>query len=588
MDGFLKKTVSSTAGTTLPSRHLPTSRKEMDALGWDQADVIFFSGDAYVDHPAFGTAVISRVLEKAGLKVAVVPQPNWQDDLRDFRKLGTPKLFFSVNSGVMDSMVNRYTANRRTRSDDAYTPGGRANARPDRAVTVYSQILKKLYPDVPIVAGGIEASLRRLTHYDFWDDVLKPSILVDSDVDYIVYGQGEKAVVAIADCLMAGDRDAIRDVPQIAFAVPRSMSDRFAANAVCLHSYAQCVEDSDKFGENFRIIETESNTCDAHRLMEDCGDKTIVVNPPYPVMSTEELDAVCDLPFTRLPHPRYYGKTIPAYEMIKFSINIHRGCFGGCSFCTISAHQGKFIASRSMKSIMSELDKVVNMPDFKGHISDLGGPAANMYRMGGKSRRACSVCRKPSCLFPKICSNLNIDHSPLLDLYAAVRRRPEVKKASIGSGIRYDMFIDDSGFIGSDGQKYFETLMEHHVSGRLKVAPEHTSRKVLDSVRKPPFSLFVRLKRAFDNFNRRKGTRMQLIPYFISGLPHCTEYDMKQLSDTMTQMGYKLEQVQSFTPTPMTLASTIFYTGKDPYTGQKVHIAKTKEQRQKQQKMFFK
>jgi uncharacterized radical SAM protein YgiQ len=571
----------------LPSGHLPTSKKEMDYLGWNQADVIFFSGDAYIDHPAFGTAVIARVLEDMGLKVAIVPQPNWQDDLRDFKKLGEPKLFFAVNAGAMDSMVNRYTANKRTRSDDAYTPDGRANARPDRTVTVYSQILKKLYPDIPIVAGGIEASLRRLTHYDFWDDSLKPSILIDSGADYLVYGQGEKTIVALAECLIAENKNAIYDIPQITFAVPRNMSDKFSVNSILLHSYEQCLEDKDKFGENFKIIETESNVFAAKRLLENCGDKTIVVNPPYPTVSAEELDKIYDLPFTRLPHPRYKGKTIPAYEMIKHSINIHRGCFGGCSFCTISAHQGKFIVSRSEKSILNELDKVVNMPDFKGHISDLGGPAANMYRMEGKNKHACMVCKKPSCLFPKICANLNMNHTPLLDLYSTVRKHPKVKQVSIGSGIRYDMFLNNKGFIDETGKKYFETVMEYHVSGRLKVAPEHTSDKVLSSIRKPSFELFMKLKTEFDKLNRQKGYKKQLIPYFISGLPHCKVNDMKQLASIISHMNYKLEQVQSFTPTPMTLASTIFYTEKDPYTNEKVYIAKTIDERKKQQKFFF-
>ncbi|MDR0725440.1 MAG: YgiQ family radical SAM protein [Prevotellaceae bacterium] len=572
---------------TLPSGHLPTSKKEMDYLGWEQADVIFFSGDAYIDHPAFGTAVIARVLENRGLKVAIVPQPNWQDDLRDFKKLGTPKLFFAVNAGVMDSMVNRYTANKRTRSNDAYTPDGRANARPDRAVTVYSQILKTLYPDIPVVIGGIEASLRRLTHYDFWDDALKPSVLIDSGADYLVYGQGEKTIIALADNLMEGNRDAIQTLPQIAFAVPRETANQFAANSIFLHSYEQCLKDKDKFGENFKIIETESNAYAAKRLLENCGDATIVVNPPEPVMDTEEIDEVYDLPYTRLPHPRYSGKTVPAYEMIKHSINIHRGCFGGCSFCTISAHQGKFIASRSEKSILDEVEKVVNMPDFKGHISDLGGPAANMYRMGGKNKRACIACKRASCLFPKICANLNVNHAPLLDLYSTVRKHPKVKMVSIGSGIRYDMFLNNNGFIDETGKRYFETVMKRHVSGRLKVAPEHTSGEVLRSVRKPPFELFVKLKSEFDKLNRQCGYKKQLIPYFISGLPHCKENDMKQLAVLMSRMGYKLEQVQSFTPTPMTLASTIFYTGKDPYSGETVYVAKSNYERKKQQTYFF-
>jgi uncharacterized radical SAM protein YgiQ len=571
---------------SLPSGHLPTSKKEMEYLGWKQADVIFFSGDAYIDHPAFGTAVISRVLESRGLKVAIVPQPNWLDDLRDFRKLGQPKLFFAVNAGVMDSMVNRYTANKRTRSNDAYTPDGRANARPDRAVTVYSKILKKIYPDIPVVIGGIEASLRRLTHYDFWDNSLKPSILIDSGADYLVYGHGEKTIIAIADHLIDGNKDAIYDLQQVAF-IARQNADKFSANSIVLHSYEQCLKDKDKFGENFKIIETESNAFAAKRLLEKCRDMTVVVNPPCPVIETEDIDHIYDLPFTRMPHPRYKDKTVPAYEMIKHSINIHRGCFGGCSFCTISAHQGKFIASRSEKSILGEVDKIVSMPDFKGHISDLGGPAANMYRMGGKNKRACTVCKRTSCLFPKICHNLNIDHSRLLNLYTTVRNHPKVKMVTIGSGIRYDMFLDKNGFIDETGRKYFETVMEHHVSGRLKVAPEHTSDKVLKAVRKPSFELFMRLKSEFDRLNRQHGYKKQLIPYFISGLPHCKEDDMKQLTVIMSRMGYRLEQVQSFTPTPMTLASAIFYTGKDPYTGEKVYVAKSDIQRKKQLGLFF-
>lgn len=567
---------------------LPTSKKEMDFLGWEQADIIFFTGDSYIDHPAFGTAVIARVLENMGLKVAIVPQPNWQDDLRDFKKLGKPKLFFAVNSGVMDSMVNRYTANKRTRSDDAYTPEGRAGARPDRAVTVYSRILKKLYPEIPLVIGGIEASLRRHTHYDYWDDALKPSVLIDSGADFLIYGQGEKPVVELAECFMHGETDKIYEIPQIAFSVAEAEMRKYNSDSISLNSFEECINDKDKFGDNFKIIETQSNIYYPKRLLESFGEKTVVVNPPYQVLTTGELDKIYDLPFTRLPHPRYKNKRIPAYEMIKHSVNIHRGCFGGCSFCTISAHQGKFIASRSEESVMKEVGEITKLPDFKGYISDLGGPAANMYKMGGRNTELCKKCRRASCLFPKICPNLNINHQPLLNLYSMVRNHPGVKKVFIGSGIRYDMFLTDNGFIDDCGKRYFETVMEHHVSGRLKVAPEHTSPKVLKSVRKPSFELFVKLKTEFEKLNRRKNYKKQLVPYFISGLPHCTENDMKQLSAIMERMNYKLEQVQSFTPTPMTLASTIFYTGKDPYTGEKVFVAKSQEERKRQQGYFFK
>lgn len=566
---------------------LPTSKKEMEYLGWEQADVIFFSGDAFIDHPAFGTAVIARVWESIGLKVAVVPQPNWQDDLRDFKKLGEPRLFFAVNSGVMDSMVNRYTANKRMRSDDAYTPEGRAGARPDRATTVYSQILKKLYPHIPVVIGGIEASLRRLTHYDFWEDKLKPSILIDSGADFLIYGQGEKPVIELARCFASGRTGDIYNIPQIAFCAAKTSEVKTTENTIYLHSFEECVCNKDKFGENFKIIEIESNSVSSKKLVEDYGDTSIIINPPYPTFTTQEIDSIYDLPYTRLPHPRYKNKRIPAYEMIKHSINIHRGCFGGCSFCTISAHQGKFIASRSLKSVMDELEKVTALPDFKGYISDVGGPAANMYKTGGKNPEICKKCKRASCLFPKICRNLNMDHKPLLNLYSEVRKHPKVKKVFIGSGIRYDMFLDKDGFIDETGKKYFEEVMEYHVSGRLKVAPEHTSDKVLQSVRKPSFSLFVKLKTEFDKLNKQKGYKKQLIPYFISSLPYCTNNDMQQLSIIMGKMGYQLEQVQNFTPTPMTLASTIFYTGKDPYTGEKVFVAKTSEERKKQQDYFF-
>ena len=566
---------------------LPTSLKEMQRLGWERPDVIFFSGDAYIDHPAFGTAVIARLLESIGLKVAVVPQPNWQDDLRDFKKFGAPRLFFAVNSGAMDSMVNRYTANKRIRSDDAYTPDGRAGARPDRALTVYSQILKSLYPDVPVVIGGIEASLRRFTHYDFWDDALKPSILVESQADWLIYGQGEKPIQMLVACLRENRRDEICNIPQTAFLVPCSEASRFEDNSIKLNSFEECQKSSDRFGENFKIIETESNSMLAKRLVENCGKASIVVNPPCPPMSTAELDEIYALPFTRRPHPRYGNKRIPAYEMIRHSITIHRGCFGGCSFCTISAHQGKFISSRSKASVLDELERVTAMPDFRGHVSDLGGPAANMYRMSGKNSAVCSSCRKPSCLFPSVCRNLNHDHAPLLELYEAVRSHPEVEKVTVGSGIRYDMFLDSNGFIDETGRKYFDTLMKYHVSGRLKVAPEHTESKVLNSVRKPSFELFVKLKSVFDSLNRRQNSKKQLIPYFISALPDCNDSDMQKLAATMKRMSYKLEQVQCFTPTPMTLASTIFYTGKDPYTGKKIYVAKSLDKRKKQQEYFF-
>ncbi|MDR2466285.1 MAG: YgiQ family radical SAM protein [Prevotellaceae bacterium] len=564
----------------LRSAFPPSSPKEMSARGWDCADVVFFSGDAYVDHPAFGAAVIVRTLESIGLRVAIVPQPNWTDDLRDFRKFGPPRLFFAVSAGAMDSMVNRYTANKRTRSDDAYTPDARPGARPDRAATVYVRILKRLYPQIPVVAGGIEASLRRFTHYDFWDDALRPPFSIDSGADYLIYGQGERAVKELVGRLKAGAD--MFDLPQTAFVVPKSAAGRFAESALTLNSHEQCCADADKFGANFRAIETESNSAAAKRLLQACGELVVVVNPPYPAAAAEELDAIHDLPFARRPHPRYADKRIPAHEMIKHSITLHRGCFGGCSFCTISAHQGKFISSRSPASVLREVDAIAAMPDFRGHISDLGGPAANMYMTGGHRAELCLSCRRPSCLFPRICRNLNVDHSPLTELYAEVRRHPAVRKVTIGSGIRYDMFLTGEGFIDEAGRRYFETLVKHHVSGRLKVAPEHSSPAVLQMVRKPSFDLFVRLKKEFDEINRRLDLRQQLIPYFVSCLPGCADEDMRRLAAEARRLRCCPEQTQCFTPTPMTLASTVFYTGKDPYSGKRVRVVKSAEGRKRQ------
>ncbi|MDR1056408.1 MAG: YgiQ family radical SAM protein [Prevotellaceae bacterium] len=568
---------------------LPTSKKEMEQRGWGWVDVILFTGDAYVDHPSFGAAVIGRILENEGYRVAIVPQPNWRDDLRDFKKLGAPRLFFGVTAGAMDSMINHYTANKRLRSNDAYTPEGKAGFRPDYAVTVYAQILKKLYPDVPVVLGGIEASLRRLTHYDYWQDKLNPSILIDSGADILVYGMGEKPIRELAQRLVNGETvETIRDIPQTAFSIPKSDAKRYLQpGSIYLHSFEESVKDKLKFALNFKVIETESNRMQSVILLEDAGVNTIVVNPPYPRLSEEEIDASFDLPYTRLPHPRYKDKRIPAYEMIRHSVNIHRGCFGGCSFCTISAHQGKFISSRSPTSVLKEFEAVTQMSDFKGYLSDVGGPSANMYRMQGKNEQICALCRRPSCIYPQLCRNLNTDHSVLTGLYQAIRKHPKVKKAFVGSGIRYDLFLDETGFRDKSGELYFDELMLHHISGRLKVAPEHTARHVLDSIRKPSFKLFEVLKTKFDEVNHKNGLNLQLIPYFISSLPGCSENDMEELVGITRRLNFKLEQVQDFTPTPMTLSSTMYYTGIDPYTLKKVFIPKTKEQKQRQQSYFF-
>lgn len=572
------------------SRWLPTSAKEVEALGWEQLDIIIFSGDAYVDHPSFGAAVIGRTLQAHGYKVAIVPQPNWRDDLRDFKKLGRPRLFFGVSAGAMDSMVNHYTAARRRRSDDAYTPGGRHGMRPDYPTIVYSEILKKLYPDVPVIAGGIEASLRRVSHYDYWQDCLRRSILLDSPVDMVVYGMGEIPIVKIADMLDSGvDISSIRNLEQTALLLPADEMLAADNNNIILSSYEECRRDKKKQSANFKHVEQQSNRMHGATIWQRHGDKTVKINPMLPPMTTEQIDASFDLPYTRLPHPRYKGKTIPAWEMIKHSINLHRGCFGGCAFCTISAHQGKFIASRSKESVLREARQVIGMADFKGYISDLGGPSANMYRMGGKDLSICEKCMRPSCLHPSPCRNLNNDHSPLLDLYHAVDNLPGMKKSFIGSGVRYDLSMHQSGNgrIDAANRRYNEELIEHHVSGRLKVAPEHTCDKVLDIMRKPPFGMFYDFKKIFDRVNRTCGMKQQLIPYFISSHPGCREVDMAELAVETKDLNMHLEQVQDFTPTPMTVATEIYYTGYHPYTGERVYCAVTPEEKLAQRRYFF-
>ena len=568
------------------SAFLPTSKDEIEALEWDQPDVILFSGDAYVDHPSFGAAVIGRTLQSLGLKVAIVPQPNWRDDLRDFKKLGKPRLFFGVSAGAMDSMVNHYTANRRLRHDDAYTPGGKHGMRPDYPTIVYSKILKELYPDTPVIAGGIEASLRRVSHYDYWQDRLRPSILVDAPADLIVYGMGEKPLAEIVRRLNAGEK--IKDMEDIPQTVLFSKSKPQEGDIV-LNSFEKCLKDKKLQALNFRHVEEESNKFYGKTLWQQTGDKMIRINPMYPPLLSEEVDASFDLPYTRLPHPRYKGKTIPAYEMIRHSVCMHRGCFGGCAFCTISAHQGKFIASRSKESIMREVKKVTEMPDFKGYISDLGGPSANMYAMGGKNKEICKKCTRPSCLHPKPCRNLNNDHSKLLDVYHSVDSLPAIKKSFIGSGVRYDLAMADSGDdkINSCNKKYMRELITDHVSGRLKVAPEHTSDRVLDCMRKPSFSLFHRFKKIFDKVNEEKGLRQQLIPYFISSHPACEEEDMAELAAETKKLNFHLEQVQDFTPTPMTLATEIYYTGFHPYTGERLYTARSEKEKLAQREFFF-
>lgn len=569
---------------------LPTTVKEAKIKGWEEFDVVLFSGDAYVDHPSFANAIVGRLLESMGLKVAIVPQPNWQDDLRDFRKFGAPRLFFAVSAGNMDSMVNHYTANKRLRSDDAYTPDGKAGHRPDYPTIVYSNILKQLFPNTPVIIGGVEASLRRLSHFDYWKDELKPSILVDSKADLLVYGMGEQPLREIVTLLEQGvPFDNLKSIPQTAYINKQgdALSIPKKWDVIDLFSHEDCLKEKINHAKNFRHIEEESNKLEASVLTQKASDVTIVVNPPYPTIQTKDLDAVYALPFTRLPHPKYKNKVIPAYDMIRHSVNIHRGCFGGCSFCTISAHQGKFIASRSEKSVLREITQVTQMPDFKGYISDIGGPSANMYRMEGVDKEMCKNCKRPSCIYPSICNNLNTNHQPLTNLYKKARGIKGVKKAFIGSGIRYDMLLSEKIVGEHDKRNYLEEIIEHHVSGRLKVAPEHTEDSVLKLMRKPSFSLFVDLKKKFETINAKHGLNQQLIPYFISSHPGCEEKDMVNLAEKTKKLDFRLEQVQDFTPTPMTVATVIFYTGYNPYTLEKVFTAKTKEDKQKQRSHFF-
>lgn len=596
-------------------RFLPTTKKEVEQRGWDYIDVIIFSGDAYVDHPSFAAAVIGRILEAEGYRVAIVPQPDWHGDFRDFKKLGEPRLFFAIAPGCMDSMVNKYTARKRLRSEDAYTPDGRHDKRPEYPTIVYTEILKTLYPDTPVVIGGIEASMRRITHYDYWQDRLRPSILIDSGADLLIYGMGELPIVSLAnllnDELINHDLEKInsdtfhrlvitKTQPQTAI-VLTDKELKTNDDDIILFSHEECLKDKKKQAQNVRHIEEESNRMYAQRIIQKTQitpnkrpeikgmTYAIVVNPPYPPMSQSQVDHSFDLPYTRLPHPKYKGKRIPAYEMIKFSVNMHRGCFGGCAFCTISAHQGKFIVSRSKQSIMKEIKQIVKMPDFKGYLSDLGGPSANMYMMGGIDKSICKQCKRPSCIHPKVCKNLNTDHSPLLDIYHEVDALPEIKKSFIGSGVRYDLILhhSDNEKINKTNLRYARELIEHHVSGRLKVAPEHTSDNVLRLMRKPPFQLFNDFKRLFDNVNKNAHLNQQLIPYFISSHPGCTNKDMAQLADLTRKMGYKLEQVQDFTPTPMTISTETWYTGYHPYTLEPVYSAKTPEEKKQQNQYFF-
>jgi len=568
---------------------LPLTMKEALKKGWDELDVVIISGDAYVDHPAFGNAVIGRIIESQGLRVAIVAQPNWQDDLRDFKKFGKPRLFFGVTAGNMDSMVNKYTAGKRLRTADAYTPGGGTNHRPDYASIVYTKILKKLYPDTPVILGGVEASLRRVTHYDYWQDKLMPNILTQSGADMLIYGMGEQPLKEIVKLLKKGvPFENLKTIKQVAFLSDDGLPKNKNWKSFELASHKECLNDKKQYAKNFRYIETESNKQKARRLYQDVGGKTLVINPPYKVMTEKEVDGSFDLPYTRLPHPKYKKRgDISAFEMIKFSVNMHRGCFGGCSFCTISAHQGKLIASRSKKSILAEVERITEMPDFKGYLSDLGGPSANMYQMKGIDQQMCDTCSLPSCVHPTICSNLDTDPSKMLEIYREVSSNKKIKKAHVSSGLRYDLMFDENSTHKKKDEEYVEQLVSHHVSGRLKVAPEHTEDHVLDMMRKPSFKYFDNFKRRFEEICHKKNLKQEIIPYFISSHPGCEPKDMAQLAAKTRELGYKLEQVQDFTPTPMTVATVIYYSGIHPYTMKPVKTAITQDEKTKQRKFFF-
>ena len=607
---------------------LPMSKKEMDALGWDACDIILVSGDAYIDHPSFGVALIGRVLEAQGFRVGIIAQPDWKS-AQSFRALGKPKLYFGVTSGNMDSMVNRYTAERKIRSDDAYTPGGKAGKRPDRALVVYAQRAKEAWPGIPVVIGSIEASLRRVAHYDYWSDKVRRSVLPDSKADILVYGNAERAIVELSHRLAAGEKiESIRDLRGTAFMVPKGwkpdadwteidssrldkpgpvrkhanpyfpeqevcgakaqqdkaagesireskISLRLKANSqsvVRLPSYEQVVDDPVLYAHASRVMHLESNPGNARALVQAHGERDVWLNPPPLPLAMEEMDGVFGLPYARGPHPAYKGETIPAWEMIRFSVNIMRGCFGGCSFCSITEHEGRIIQSRSEPSILREIGEIRdNVDGFTGVISDLGGPTANMYRLGCRDEKIQSVCRRLSCVYPQICKNLNTDHSKLISLYRKARALPGVKKILIGSGVRYDIAVKSP--------EYIRELVTHHVGGLLKIAPEHTEQNVLSKMMKPGIGSYDEFKRLFDRYSKEAGKEQYLVPYFIAAHPGATDEDMLNLALWLKRNRFRPDQVQTFMPTPLALATTMYHSERNPlepvsYDSEKVETAR--------------
>jgi len=616
-----------------PAPFLPMSREEMDLLGWDSCDIIIVTGDAYVDHPSFGMAIIGRLLEAQGFRVGIISQPDWQSK-DDFMKLGEPNLFFGIAAGNMDSMINRYTADRKIRSDDAYTAGGLAGKRPDRASLVYSQRCKEAYKHVPVVLGGIEASLRRIAHYDYWSDKVRRSILMDATADILLYGNAERAIVEVAQRLARGEAvEQITDVRGTAFIRKTSAPDWFEIDSTridrpgkvdkILNPYVNtqdlqaCAIEQDKgpiedpneakivqllpnpkierdrtvirlpsfekvrndpalYAHANRVLHLETNPGNARALVQRHGDHDIWLNPPPIPLTTEEMDYVFASPYARVPHPSYGNEKIPAYEMIRFSVNIMRGCFGGCTFCSITEHEGRIIQNRSHESILHEIEEMKKLPGFTGVVSDLGGPTANMYRIACKSPDIETHCRKPSCVYPGICENLNTDHSSLIELYRKARALPGVKKILIASGLRYDLAVESP--------EYVKELVTHHVGGYLKIAPEHTERGPLDKMMKPGIGSYDKFKRMFDKFSKEAGKEQYLIPYFIAAHPGTTDEDMMNLALWLKANGFRADQVQAFYPSPMASATAMYHSGKNPlrkvtYKSEGVAIVKSEEQR---------
>jgi uncharacterized radical SAM protein YgiQ len=558
---------------------LPMSMEEAKKRGWEELDVVFVTGDAYIDHPSFAMAILGRTLEAAGYRVGIISQPDWQT-CDPWKRFGKPRLFFAISAGNMDSMINHYTANKKVRNDDAYSPGGRIGLRPDRATLAYCQRARQAFKGVPVIAGGVEASLRRLAHYDYWSDKVKRSILLDSKADLVAFGMGENAIVEIARRLEAGEtvKD-LRDMRGAAYAL--GASESIPEDALALPSYEEVVADKYAFAEATRIIHNETNPHNARRLVQKHGTQAIVCNVPQLPISEAAMDAIYGLPYTRRPHPSY-KEPIPAYEMIKNSVTIMRGCFGGCTFCSITAHQGRIIQSRSKESVLTEIKKMTEDTEFKGVVSDIGGPTANMYQMRCTKPEVEAVCRRQSCVHPKICKLLGVDHKPVIELMREAREMPGIKKVLVASGIRMDL--------ARTSPEYLKELTAHHVGGKLKVAPEHVDAGVLNNMRKPKNNDFEHFTDVFQKESKRVGKKQFIVPYFIASHPGSDINAMIELALFLKRNGYKPDAVQDFIPAPLDVATTMYYTGLDPFTKKPVHIAKTMKERKAQRALmqFFK